>query len=165
MSNIDKIESLEAKIAVRLDHLGREVPDPTPLEIPAGFRRPETLQEQIRRLVQTSLSAHAAAQGAETFEESEDFDVDEEFDPTTPYETFFDPALNRDISAHEFERNAEVYKKRYIKAQTEFYEKMDADGIMQENLYRRAHAEKRGAGVSPAPSSSEAPSPPLAKQS
>lgn len=165
MTDFDKVESLEAKIAVRLDHYGREIPDPTPLEIPAGFRRPETLQEQVRRLVRTSLSQHAADAGGETFEESEDFDIDDEFDPTIPFEVFFDPALNREISAQEFERNHEVYKKRYIKAQQEFYSKMDADGIMQENLYRRAYADKKaGAGSQPAASSSE-PQAPLAKQS
>lgn len=162
MTDWDEVENLEAKIAVRLDNFGREIPDPEPLTLPSGFRRPETLQEQVRRLVRTQLSMQAAESGAETFEESEDFDVDDDFDPNTPYEVFFDPALNREISADEFARNHETYKKRYMKAQEQFYAQMDAEGIMRENLYR---AKRRGAGVSPAPRSSQEPEAPPAKQS
>lgn len=169
---LEQIENLEAKIAVRLDHLGREIPDPEPLVLPSGFRRPETLQEQVRRLVRTSLSLQAAEEGYETFEESEDFNVDDEVDPSTPYEEFFDPALNRSITPQEFERNHEIYKKRYLKAQEEFYQKLDAEGIIQENLFRaarRARQEKSrgadGGGQPPSDSSYQAPKAPPAEQS
>lgn len=57
---------------------GREVNDPVPMEIPAGMRRPETVQEMMARLVRTTISESAARAGHETFEESFDFDVDEE---------------------------------------------------------------------------------------
>lgn len=70
-----------------LDERGWEVPDPTPVAWPAGVRRPETLTEQIRRLVRLEVSQVAAAQGMETFEEADDFDVDDddgEF--VSPYE-------------------------------------------------------------------------------
>lgn len=70
-----------------LDERGWEIPDPTPMAWPAGVRRPETLTEQIRRLVRLEVSQAAAAQGMETFEESDDFDVDDddgEF--VSPYE-------------------------------------------------------------------------------
>ena len=93
---------------------GREVVDSRPMEIPAGFRRPETLAEQVQRLVRNSISREAEERGFETFEESEDFEIDDDpVDPSTPYETVFDPVLGRDISPREFEQNAEVYRKRF----------------------------------------------------
>lgn len=66
---------------MKFDKEGRELPDPTPIEIPAGFKRPETLQEQIRRLVRTAISERAVDSGAESFEEANDFDMDDD-DPT-----------------------------------------------------------------------------------
>lgn len=94
---------------------GAEMPDPRPMQIPVGFRRPETLAEQVQRLVRTSISRHAEMQGFETFEESEDFDVGDDFDPRTPYETYFDPILGKDVSADEFRRNQAIYKQRFEK--------------------------------------------------
>jgi len=93
---------------------GRERPDPKPLEIPSGMKRPETLAEQVQRLVRTQISEEAAAQGFETFEESEDFDVDDDIsDPSTPYEVVFDPVLGQEISPAEFRANQVIYRKRY----------------------------------------------------
>lgn len=72
---------------MRYDRQGRELPDPTPLEIPAGFARPPTLAEQIERCFRQVVSRNAAARGHETFEEANDFEVDDD-DPSvanTPY--------------------------------------------------------------------------------
>lgn len=92
---------------------GRESPDPTPLAMPAGFMRPPTLAEQVQRLVRTAISRHAEQQGFESFDDADDFDVDEDVEPTTPYETFFDPILGRDVTPHQFKANEEHYKKLY----------------------------------------------------
>lgn len=54
---------------------GAEILDTTPVEVPLNYRRPETLEEKMRRVVHGALSEQAAAQGKETFEESNDFDV------------------------------------------------------------------------------------------
>lgn len=103
---------------VVLDEQGREIPDPTPMAVPAGFKVPETLDEQIRRLIRGAISTHADAQGAETFEESEDFDIDDDmFDPSSPYEEVFDPVLGRGITHKEFLDNQEVYRARWEAAQ------------------------------------------------
>jgi len=76
---------------MRYDEFGRELPDTTPVARPAGFRPPPTLTEQIRRMVRGELSQQAAAAGQETFEEADDFDVDDDPpDPTTPWELTFD---------------------------------------------------------------------------
>ena len=63
-------------VAKSFDARGREVSDPTPVEIPVNFRRPETLQEQIRRLIRTEMSAQALNEGKETFDEADDFDIE-----------------------------------------------------------------------------------------
>lgn len=44
-------------------------------------------------VVSEKLRMEALAAGQETFEEADDFDVDDDFDPTSPYEVNFDPPL------------------------------------------------------------------------
>lgn len=63
-----------------LNEKGHEVFNPTPKVLHTGVNRPPTLQEQIQRVLRINLSEQAEAQGAETFEESNDFDVVDEFD-------------------------------------------------------------------------------------
>lgn len=103
----------------RLNAFGHEVLDPTPIAVPAGFKRPETLAEQVQRLVRTHISREAAESGYETFEESEDFDVDDDFDPSTPYEEIFDPVLGRGVTPDEFIRNEQRYRQLYLDKQRE----------------------------------------------
>lgn len=67
------------------DELGREINDPAPMELPFGTRKPETLTDMIRRMIRVDVSAAASDAGGETFEEANDFDVDEddaEINPT-----------------------------------------------------------------------------------
>lgn len=157
-----RIDELEAG---RLDAKGHEILDDKPMSIPAGFKKPENLAETIQRLVRRGLSDAAAAQGLETFEDSEDFNVpDETFDPSTPYETFHDPVLNREITPLEFTANAAIYQKRYTQAQQAYFDQVDADEIMRENLARarfkanQARKAKSGGdgGSPPSPSSEDA---------
>lgn len=71
---------------------GEEIPDPRPAAIDTGLKKPPTLQETIRRLVRDeSFKAALDAGGMETFEEADDFDVGDDFDPASPYEEDFDP--------------------------------------------------------------------------
>lgn len=99
------------------DERGWEIPDPKPLSIPSGFKRPETLSEQVQRLIRHGLSDIAASQGFETFEDADDFDVeDEHLDPATPYEAEFDPVLGRDLTAAEFKERADFYMRKYQEA-------------------------------------------------
>lgn len=64
----------------RLNELGQEIPDPKPVVLDGGLRRPLPLQERITKLVSAELSRRAAEAGRETFDESEDFDVDDDFE-------------------------------------------------------------------------------------
>ena len=98
MSNIDP-----ATGEVRLDEHGHELPDPRPMEVPLGMKKPETIAEVVQRLVRHQVSQYAAMNGMETFEEAEDVEVDDEFDPSTPYELDFDPVLGREITAADFQ--------------------------------------------------------------
>lgn len=66
---------------------GSEIPDPTPLQPPLGYRRQPTMVEHIRSMVQSEqLRVAALSAGAETFEEADDFDVPDEFEPISAYE-------------------------------------------------------------------------------
>lgn len=74
---------------------GEEIPDSTKPEVPLGFKKPESLAEQVRRLVRSEQMRLAAqSQGFETFEEADDFDVGDDFDPRSPYEEVFDPTAD-----------------------------------------------------------------------
>lgn len=56
---------------------GQEMPDQTPLELPVGYRQPETLQAMIQRMVRIHSLA-AVQDGLESFEDADDFDADDD---------------------------------------------------------------------------------------
>lgn len=100
------------------DELGREIPDPVPLAPPVGYHKQESLFTLVRDMVRSeALRREALAQGYESFEEADDFNVlDEEGegpDPRTPYENDFDPSI-RELSLagqQELERKAQAAQK------------------------------------------------------
>lgn len=71
---------------MKYDEFGRELPDPTPVEMPLNFKRPVPMAELIRRTIRTELSRRAEQAGFESFDESDDFDVDDDVEPVSPYE-------------------------------------------------------------------------------
>lgn len=77
-----------------IDQLGREVPDPVPTQAPIGYTPPTQLEQLIKQYVRRELSAAAGAEQYETFEDADDFDIeDDPLDPLTEYERVFDPPL------------------------------------------------------------------------
>lgn len=69
------------------DGNGRQIPDPRPVEVPVGFQRPPTLQEEIRRFIRVEMSQRAQSQELESFEEADDFEIDDEVEEfTSAYE-------------------------------------------------------------------------------
>lgn len=75
-----------------LDQDGREVLDTTPVAPPVGYRRQPSMVENIRAMIRSEkLRQEAAEAGYETFEEADDFDVGDDYDPTSPYEGDFEP--------------------------------------------------------------------------
>lgn len=121
----------------------REETDSQPMEIPAGFRKPESMEEMVQRLVRRQVSEAAEARGDETFEESEDFEIDDMFDPSSPYEEVFDPVLNRGITLDEFRKNEAVYRQRYEDANDKAWEQLELSDAL------RARKRKPDAPVPP----------------
>ena len=75
-----------------LTETGAEVPDPTPMAPPVGYKRQPSMVEYIRDMVRSErLRAEVEAQGMESFEEADDFDVGDDYDPKSPYEAEFEP--------------------------------------------------------------------------
>lgn len=89
-----------------------ETLDPTPIARAIGWSRPPTLQDQIRRLVAGELSRRAAAAGAESFDEADDFDVDGDPDPHSPWELTADNEAEPVPSDLAREKLADAIKKQ-----------------------------------------------------
>ena len=74
---------------------GHAKPDPVPIAPPIGYKRHPTIAETVRDLIRSEKLKNAMQEaGEETFEEADDFDVDDE-PPLPPhlYEPNFDPGL------------------------------------------------------------------------
>lgn len=85
--------------------VGKEYPNPIPLDPPIGYVPSKPLYEQIREMVQRELSATAEREGFETEDEANDFEVGDDYDPDSPYEIDFEPTApwpgNPDVLAAE----------------------------------------------------------------
>lgn len=67
--------------------LGQEVVDDTPMAPPIGYVKQPSMVEHIRNMVRSEqLRLAAEAEGQESFEEAEDFDVEDEPEPISAYE-------------------------------------------------------------------------------
>lgn len=71
--------------------VGREYPNPVPMEAPIGFVPMKPLHEQIREMVLREIGSQAETEGFESLEESDDFEIGEDFDPQSPWELDFEP--------------------------------------------------------------------------
>lgn len=69
----------------RLNERGREVLDDTPVALPAKFKRQSWI-DNMREFVRQELSRQAEGIEMESFEEADDFDVDDDPEIKSPYE-------------------------------------------------------------------------------
>lgn len=93
-----------------IDAAGREVGDPTPMAPPVGYQRPMHLWDQMREMMrQERLLADQAE--PESFEEADDFDVGDDYDPTSPHEEVFEPVPVRELKRR-FLADAEEARRR-----------------------------------------------------
>lgn len=69
---------------------GEEIMDPTPIAVPLRFKQ-RSYYDQMREMIRREMSQAAQDRGLESFEEADDFDIGDDYDPTTPYEEQFDP--------------------------------------------------------------------------
>lgn len=82
-----QIVAVEEKMSrLYLDQYGREVPDPTPVAPPIGYKKQPSMVDHVRALVAHGLRERAEQMGFETWEEANDFDVGDDVEPETPYE-------------------------------------------------------------------------------
>lgn len=83
----DKLVQVEQSLSkIALDSFGREMPDSTPIAPPLGYQKQPSMVDHIRALVARGLDTQARAAGLETFEEANDFEVGDDYEPETPYE-------------------------------------------------------------------------------
>lgn len=76
----------------RLDERGRELLDGRPMEPPVGYNPQPSLMEKIRKMVyDAQIQRDLAKAGVETFDEANDFDVGDDYDPTSPWEQYYEP--------------------------------------------------------------------------
>lgn len=80
-------------LAAELDEKGREVVSSVPMAPPVGYKKEPSVTDRLRAMVRSELlRREVEAQGGETFDEADDFDIpDDPVDPSTPYEENFDP--------------------------------------------------------------------------
>ncbi len=71
--------TIEWSFFTRSEHL-----DATPIEMPIGYQKPESLADQMRRFIKTEVSKSAQENDLGTFTQEDDFELDEEI--LTPYE-------------------------------------------------------------------------------
>lgn len=130
-----------------LDDQGREIPDPQPIAIPAGYKLPESLSDQIRRLIRSEqFSKMVNDQGFDTFEEAEDFEIDDDmWDPSSPYEEVFDPVLGRGITLDEFRQNEALYQQRFMEADKRAHDELVRSEALRAKVRKEATAENRRA--------------------
>ncbi len=64
----------------------RFYPDPTPVAPPAGYQKQPSMIDIIKNQVE-ALSREMGEAGHETFEEANDFDIDDDAFPASEYET------------------------------------------------------------------------------
>lgn len=95
---------------MKYDEFGRELPDPTPAEVPLQFQM--TPEDLFHRRMQEMLLSHALGQqiqaaGVESMVEADDFDVEEDIDlPLSPAERAYLRAEELRVEREELEEEA-----------------------------------------------------------
>jgi len=75
-----------------LNENGHEILDDTPISLPLRFNRPPSKLDDLRAMLKI-VSREAEHAGQETFEEADDFDVGDDYDPRSPWELSVDQEL------------------------------------------------------------------------
>lgn len=100
MSEEDYAAKMEEK-GLTADGSSLDAPDMgVPMAPPLGYIKQPSVTERIRDMVRSEhLRLAAEAAGQETFEEADDFEVGEDFDPHSPFEENFDQLINPPASS------------------------------------------------------------------
>lgn len=98
----EAVDNETGEIVPVLNHKGKpltaegyEIPDPVPMAPPVGYKKQPSMIEIVRDMVRSEhLRRYAEGKEQDTFEEADDFDVDDDPDPLTKYEAEFEPIEN-----------------------------------------------------------------------
>ena len=104
--------------------------DPVPVEVPADMKQPETMDDRIKRIIREQISPMAQEMGEESLEESNDYDVEDDFEsgvPKTMYEeTEMVPEYIQETPTEEVKKEeVEVKNDTSTEKQTEIDKKID----------------------------------------
>lgn len=80
----------------KLNEQGWEVPDQTPVAVPAYIKKWDQ-RDSIREMIREQLSREMQDAGFESWEDADDFDVGDDYDPNSPYEEQFDPETGESL--------------------------------------------------------------------
>lgn len=86
-----------------------EVLDPTPVAAPFKFTRPKSLSELVR---EAQFSQVVRDAGYDTFEDFDDFEVEDENDMSSEHELVHDPDLEREVTRAE-KRQMDMSRKMF----------------------------------------------------
>lgn len=93
-NHIDQTHAVGARFTGLFEGSRHEVLSAIPVAPPVGYKKQPSMVDHIRGLVRSEHLRWAAQNsGAETFEEADDFEVGDDYDPTSPYEGDFDAPL------------------------------------------------------------------------
>lgn len=99
-NHIDHAHQVGARFTSLFEGSRHEILSAIPVAPPVGYKKQPSMVDHIRGLVRSEHLRHAAASaGAETFEEADDFEVGDDYDPTSPYEGDFDSPLSPPTSS------------------------------------------------------------------
>lgn len=100
-----------------LNTVGAEVLDPTPMEPPIGYRDQPDMWETVQRMVRTELLARELGKNEYgSFEEEDDFEVGDDYEPTSAYENETDASISellhagREVIAEEEKKKKETVR-------------------------------------------------------
>lgn len=88
---------------------GAEILDPRPMQPSIRHQRAPSMFDIVRDAVRSErLRREAEESGFETFEEADDFDVGDDYDPRSPYEEHFEAAPLSELQARARAAQAEL---------------------------------------------------------
>lgn len=77
LENSGTVIRIFKKIKAGFNEFGEQLADKRKIAIPAGMERPESLEEQMMRMVRSTISRQMQDQGHDTFEEYDDFEEED----------------------------------------------------------------------------------------
>jgi len=132
----------DARQRVPITH---EVLDYTPVAIPLRFSGESRFNETIRQIIRSEeLAKLAEEHGDETFEEANDFNVGDDYDPTSPYEENYDPVDEEAIRRLTSQSLETSISERLEKLETMLGRKKDGDTDTNERRMEHGNDRPRG---------------------